>query len=535
MTVDISALAWLVRRMDVSATLKTFVAVFAVFAVLVYLREIYQFVSEVLRFESEFFDSEFVGWLIAGVAMAVISAFGPLAFIVWDWVARRPWRYLAALNGALLGAIAMAAIGGGIGFFADEIIGELEWFEAPEKIMLAALLGGLLAIMVTWLVAESKRIRVALKWLVWLIAGVILIGLAISYVEDVRLDEPGTQFEDVLTLVALLIYVTVPTWLVVRAIRHRIILSGDRPRELFLGALHRKGFWVRLAFLTGLPSSLWHAAAIKTPAFWAFLLARPMVYGGLLVLLSTTYVRFGVATQIIGGITLIIGGHALFYGAKRLATNYAWVPENPGDPRAPVLFLRSFEDDQLKFKRPWWDIVGHWIDLWSFRRNADEAMIDEIAQYGPIVALGMPGEKKIPFGALRYYSTHDDWQNIVAETAKSAQAIVISAGSTPGVRWEYELLAREKLLDKTLLLFPPVPSGGSEGNDAALATFADAVKMTNRFELAEGHQMIAMIPAANGAPTLLTARKATAASYVVAVRGYFQKCTVNQLADPLSL
>ena len=34
MTVDISALAWLVRRMDVSATLKTFVAVFAVFLVL---------------------------------------------------------------------------------------------------------------------------------------------------------------------------------------------------------------------------------------------------------------------------------------------------------------------------------------------------------------------------------------------------------------------------------------------------------------------------------------------------------------------
>ena len=47
-----------------------------------------------------------------------------------------------------------------------------------------------------------------------------------------------------------------------------------------------------------------------------------------------------------------------------------------------------------------------------------EAMIDEIAQYGPVVALGMPGEKKIPFGAMRYYSTHEDWQKIVTETAK---------------------------------------------------------------------------------------------------------------------
>jgi hypothetical protein len=292
---------------------------------------------------------------------------------------------------------------------------------------------------------------------------------------------------------------------------------------------------VRLAFLTGLPSSLWHVAAMKTPAFWAFLLARPMVYGGFLLLLRSVNQETGSAGGIAGAAALIVGGHALFYAAKRLATGYAWIPENPADRRAPVLFLRSFEDDQLRFRRRWWELAGHWIDLWSFRRNADEAMIDEIAQYCPVVALGMPGEKKVPFGAQRYYSTHEDWQNIVSSTAKNARAIVIAAGSTPGVLWEYELLAREKLLDKTLLLFPVVQREGTDGSAAALAAFTGAVKISKRFDLAAGQQMIAMIPGAAGVPALLTAGRATAAAYVVAIRGYFQKCTMAQLSDPLSL
>ena len=170
---------------------------------------------------------------------------------------------------------------------------------------------------------------------------------------------------------SIILYYVMPAWLVVRAVRHRIILSGDRPRELFLGALHRKGFWVRLAFLAGLPSSLWHTSAMKTSAFWAFLLARPMVYSGLIFLQSNANLQLGAKTLIGGGLVLIVGGHVLFYSAKRRAANYTWVPENPSDSRPPVLFLRSFEDDQLKFRRPWWDIIGRWLDLWSFRRNAD--------------------------------------------------------------------------------------------------------------------------------------------------------------------
>ena len=33
---------------------------------------------------------------------------------------------------------------------------------------------------------------------------------------------------------------------------------------------------------------------------------------------------------------------------------------------------------------PW---LARWLDLWSFRQNLDEAMVDELAQFGPVVAL----------------------------------------------------------------------------------------------------------------------------------------------------
>ena len=106
MIVDISALTRLIRGMDVSATLKTFTASFAFLTVLFYLQEIFQFVVDFLSYDLDLIDADSIGWFATAVGLMVISAFTPLAFIVWDWMARRTWGYLAAFNGAVLGAVA---------------------------------------------------------------------------------------------------------------------------------------------------------------------------------------------------------------------------------------------------------------------------------------------------------------------------------------------------------------------------------------------------------------------------------------------
>jgi len=529
MIIDISALSWMIRRMDVSATLKTFTAAFAFLTVLFYLREIYEFVANIIRYDFDLDESGSLTSSIAAVSLMIISAFTPLLFILWDWISRQPWRYLAAVNGAIVGAVAMAGVSALIGTSMWSFFEEFDDLSVLERGFVAMVVGTLLAILTTWMVADSRRLRAAMKWIIISIAAAILVAFLAAMLDE----EPGELRDTLLQLVAIGFSVVLVAWLLTRTVRHRIILSGNRPRELFLGAIYRKGFWVRLAFLTGLPSSLWNVAAMKTLAFWAFLLARPMVYGGLL-LLTRASAQYNPARQAAYGVGLIIGGHLVFYFAKRLAARYAWNPGKRADSRAPVLFLRSFEDDQLLFRRPWWNVVGRWFDLWSFRRNADEAMIDEIAQHGPVVALGVPGEKKVPFGARRYYSSHDDWQQIVTKTAKEAQAIVIAAGCSPGVLWEYDLLARENLHGKTLLLFPPPSKDADpERNSTALKAFIDTIDVAQEYGVPDDQNMVALLPSENRAPTLLTAGKATASAYVAAVRGYFQKCSTEQLADPL--
>ena len=533
MIIDITALTWMIRRMDVSATLKTFSAAFAFLTVVFYLQDIFGFVVDTFRYELDLVNADSIGWFASSVGLMIIAAFTPLAFILWDWVARQPWRVLAAVNGVLLGSLAAAGLAGLLGAFLWFVVEQFDEMTIVERGILSAVVGASLAVVTTWMVGRSRRLRLSMMAIVVAAVAAVLFAFLYGIIYDVLQGGRGDPREELIHLLGLGFSVVSGAWLLIRTIRHRIILSGNRPRELFLGALYRKGFWVRLAFLVGLPSSLWNLAAMITPAFWAFLLARPAFYGGVLVLLGAAG-QLDPAQRILLGVALVVSGHLLFYVAKRLASRRAWEPDKVTDTRAPVLFLRSFEDDQLRFRRPWWKFIDRWFDLWSFRRNADEAMIDEIAQYGPVVALGMPGEDRVPFGARRYYSSHDDWQDIVTKIATAAQAIVIAAGTSPGVQWEYALLARENLQGKTLLLFPPASTAeGRARNSDALRAFTDAVDIAHDYTVPEGQEMIALLPSADGPPTLLTSNKATASAYVAAVRGYFQECTVDELADPL--
>ena len=526
MTVDITALAGTVRRLDVSATSRSFFAVLAPLSVLLNLAGVFAFLVALLEAD---FGFEEDGAFVASAAVMAIFAFAPLGFVVHDWLARREgWRHMSAIIGAAIGSLGFALIGVGIWFvgFMLEEAGIRE--EAPLAVVgagLPALLG-----LAGWLLARSALVRgIGLAAAI----AVLLAGfspLVFGLIEDLGSGDAGVVEETVIPLLTTSMLLALGFWWFVRSVRLRIVLSSDRPRTLLLGDLQVKSIWARLAFLTGLPSSQWNAAALRTAAFWVFMISRPLVYAGFALAFSKALARFGAAVPLATGAALVVAGHFAFHLGKRLAARDIWRPQNPADSRPPVLFLRSFEDDQFSFKRPKWDLVGRWFDLWSFRRNADEALIDEIAQYGPVVALGQPDEKLAPFGALRHYASHDDWQATITETARRAQAIVIGAGDTPGVLWEYELLEREKLLDRTLLLFRPGKAADPD-NRRALAAFPKQGAAGRRFDSVEDAQFVALLQTRNG-PTLLTTRSAATTAYLIAMRAHFQKCDANDLADP---
>ena len=504
---DISRLAAFVHRLDTSATLRSFGALLAVLGVAWMLFAMGAFAGIVHWLsggEALDLDAEKVALIVAGMTLLLLT---PLAFIVNDALQRRDGaRPVSALSGAVLAALGLALVGALLGGFAvvpQELVGG----EAASRVVVPATLAVILALLATVLVTSARRVAAVAAGLLMLLLLIALGALALLAMLSPERESEGNAVSTGLILLAAAVFIA----LLVRGVRLRADLAGDVPRGLLFGEIAGGSLWARLACLMGMPASMWRRAALLTPAFWAFLLARPLVYAG----------AFGLwQGQALLGLCAIVGGHAAFAGGKRLAAREIWRVDAVHGA-SPVLFLRSFEDDQFELGRRSRNPVRRWLALWSFRRNLDEMLVDEVARYGSVVALGRPGETRVPFGAARHYATHDDWRRIITETARRAHAIVIVAGETPGVREEYDLIVREGLLDRTVLMFRP-GAEAQAGNRAALAAFATAGgAVASRLD--SGSAPLVALLRLGGEPVLLTAERPDAAAYVAVLRAHFQR------------
>jgi MFS transporter, MHS family, citrate/tricarballylate:H+ symporter len=99
--------------------------------------------------------------------------------------------------------------------------------------------------------------------------------------------------------------------------------------------------------------------------------------------------------------------------------------------RRPIFYLRSFDIDQK---------IGRIsiIEILAGRafHNAEEALANRLRWYGPVIAIGRPGETLPMLGAARFYVSHDRWQGKVADVARASQLVVWVTGTTEGLRWE---------------------------------------------------------------------------------------------------
>ena len=90
---------------------------------------------------------------------------------------------------------------------------------------------------------------------------------------------------------------------------------------------------------------------------------------------------------------------------------------------APVLYLRSFTDDEAAGRR-----YG--------KLTEEEQLARALSWFGPLLAVGHPGERLPHVGAQRIYLADDVWQPRVTELMKTASLVVIRTGSSQGFRWE---------------------------------------------------------------------------------------------------
>ena len=149
----------------------------------------------------------------------------------------------------------------------------------------------------------------------------------------------------------------------------------------------------------------------------------------------------------------IVGGALLRLARSNVRWSVAQLLQ--ADPRAPILFLRAFTDDQVRLpgvKLMPLGRLGGWLDA---VKNLDWLLLEEGTPYGPVVAVGNPTDAFPPYGAARGYFEHKTWQTAVAGLAKEAMAIVICVDRTEGIWWEVEHIARLGYLTKTLFLIHP--------------------------------------------------------------------------------
>jgi hypothetical protein len=125
------------------------------------------------------------------------------------------------------------------------------------------------------------------------------------------------------------------------------------------------------------------------------------------------------------------------------------------DQRAPVLFLRAFKSDsrQLPLRLSW--IPWKQIAMLLQPRTIEEVAVAVLHRFGPVIAIGRPGQRLAPLGAAREY-VDQDWRSRAVEHMRIASLIVIVLGHSAGVSWEIDEVLRRGYAYKCLFIAPSI-------------------------------------------------------------------------------
>jgi len=207
------------------------------------------------------------------------------------------------------------------------------------------------------------------------------------------------------------------------------------------------------------------------------------------------------------------------------------------DPRPPILFLRSFRDDQVRLHKPGGNPFRRMVSVGEPRPTLDHVLLEQGTPRGPVIAIGAPG-KTPPFGAARAYVNDAEWRDTVAELSRKADAVVITIDETEGVRWEVQHLLGHDHVKKTLFLLSPrlmAPEATSRSLAIAFAEWGgadDLIAEIARVAREERRLFVGWLWRDDGRIELLTTRRNSYLAYVMAVRVFLSRWP-ERAASPL--
>ena len=148
----------------------------------------------------------------------------------------------------------------------------------------------------------------------------------------------------------------------------------------------------------------------------------------------------------------------------------------PADPRPPVLYLRAFGQEDLPFVRGDAARYGALVKGLAARTSApgvrgivglsanthrlsipfEQFMADATRdRIGLLVGLGNPEDYIVPLGAIRKYTTDENWRSEVDRLARASTCIFTESTVTDALRWELQHLRRIGAQDKLFVFTPP--------------------------------------------------------------------------------
>jgi hypothetical protein len=180
-------------------------------------------------------------------------------------------------------------------------------------------------------------------------------------------------------------------------------------------------------------------------------------------LLANFYMRSGETVSLIGFFLLVRARRYFQVDAESLLNV---------DQRAPILFLRSFDDDE---KQNFATSRRAFLDF-----SLETRLSNHFFHFGPFIAVGSPKESVPQPGAARVLLGDDEWQGRVLGWMKSANLIIMYAGLTPWVNWELRQVLENGRTSRLILMFPEIKEWRPARRKANVA--ARATKIRELFE-----------------------------------------------------
>lgn len=195
----------------------------------------------------------------------------------------------------------------------------------------------------------------------------------------------------------------------------------------------------------------WRRPVFLVASGVGFLFLVPGFFG---VITATVAHQLPVAVRVeigLGALVAIAAG-TLILRRTRLRTARGAAAALQADGRRPVLYLRSFTDDADAATI---DQIPGSVEVSALSiYSREEQLAGALGVFGPVIAVGRPGEPLPHLGAARFYLPDDEWQAGVRRLMDLSQLIVLRLGTGEGLWWEVEQVRATQPAGKLVLLMP---------------------------------------------------------------------------------